>query len=250
MPIDYFANNLIIHTATFDTGLANQPLHEGELTVFIANASELNLEQIVPEHFLCQAEIAILAKRKQPKAKREYLKSRHIIKQLLSAQYDDHCTAFETRFNDTKKELELYHHNQLLPIKLSLSHSHEMVAVALCMQQQHVFSFGIDLEKTTKLRAFDKLAHHFYHVDEVTLIEQAGRLSPKQHAAYFYRIWTLKEALAKTLKRPIAQLLRPNVFELIERHNLRNFSTEFYDFAFTLLTTHQKQIPKLVIVTC
>jgi 4'-phosphopantetheinyl transferase len=45
-------------------------------------------------------------------------------------------------------------------------------------------------------------------------------LAIKEQAHRFFRIWTLKEALAKATSRPIAQLLSPNVFDEFSLLNL------------------------------
>ena len=92
--------------------------------------------------------------------------------------------------------------------------------------EQH--KFGFDIEHCTKTRPFVKLAKHFYHQEEVNLISAFNDIN--EQAGCFFRIWTLKEALAKATAQPIAKLLSPNVFEEIEKHSLTASSRTVNDF--------------------
>jgi 4'-phosphopantetheinyl transferase len=102
------------------------------------------------------------------------------------------------------------------------------VGAALNIEQ---VEFGFDIEKISLKRPFEKLAKHFYHQQEVDLIT-----ANEQYAALrFYRIWTLKEALAKATSRPIAQLLSPHVFTELKTAHLNAKSAEFEGFDISIV---------------
>ena len=89
-------------------------------------------------------------------------------------------------------------------------------------------------------RPFEKLATHFYHEHEVELI--STRTQMQHQADRFFRIWTLKEALAKATSRPIAKLLSPNVFDELSQAKLSACSNVIatQDAAFDLTLVHKK----------
>ena len=109
-----------------------------------------------------------------------------------------------------------------------LSHSNGFVGAALNVER---IEFGFDIEKINLKRPFAKLAKHFYHLDEVNLITQ-----DQQSAERFFRIWTLKEALAKATSQPIAKLLSPNVFTELERANLTALSCQYHEFDISVVS--------------
>jgi len=71
---------------------------------------------------------------------------------------------------------------------------------------------GVDIELISEKRNHQKLAKHFFHPAEIDWITAQGQ-------AAFFRVWTLKEALAKALKVSVASLLAKNVFELLRSVN-------------------------------
>ena len=226
MPIDYFANTLTIQHDTEN----DFSLPEKQVAIWLCDASNADLQTLNLKQVLHPHEHSILAQRKKQQAQQEYCISRMIIKRVLVSTFAHKASEFASRFDAEQRQLQLWHHDQLLPVSVSLSHSNGFVAVAMSLGNH---AFGLDLERTNKPRAFLKLAKHFYHPDEVALIEQSA--ANEQQAACFYRIWTLKEALAKTLKKPIAQLLRPNVFELIQSNQLHSQSTQINQFDLSLI---------------
>ena len=68
---------------------------------------------------------------------------------------------------------------------ISISHSRNMVACALCED----FPIGIDIEHWQR-RNFAKIADYAFGPNEIAAVEEDG-------AAAFYRIWTIREAIAK-----------------------------------------------------
>jgi 4'-phosphopantetheinyl transferase len=150
-------------------------------------------------------------------AKQEYLASRILLKQLAKHTQPQYAhiplNKMSTHFNEECSKLQLHINHTV--INTCISHSHGLVGVALNVTKAE---FGFDIEKINLKRPFEKLAKHFYHKAEIALI--TAPLAIKEQAHRFFRIWTLKEALAKATSRPIAQLLSPNVFDEFSLLNL------------------------------
>ena len=111
-----------------------------------------------------------------------------------------------TEFDEASSKLQVHVSGDV--INTCISHSHGLVGAALNFDKSE---FGFDIEKVSLKRPFEKLAKHFYHNDEITLITKPT--NTQAQADTFFRIWTLKESIAKATSRPIAKLLSPNVFD-------------------------------------
>lgn len=197
------------------------------INLFILSSQEVEIDKFSYENIFSEFEVSTINRRKKYSAKQEYIASRYIIKKIMSTIINCKLTQIETKFNQHLSRLEALYNNKPLPISISISHSKGIVCVALSQTSQ---SFGVDLEQINKKRSFIKLANHFYHENEVQLISAA-----KQPHNIFYRIWTLKEALAKTIRLPISQLLSKNVFEEIQKRQLYTTSCHYDDFDITLI---------------
>ena len=195
------------------------------INLVIANSQHLNFDQINIESILSSSEIAILQRRKLDSAKREYLASRYLIKCLAKQYLTVEPSELTTSFDEPSARLVIKYQNHILPLSLVISHSKGWVAVYLANTPERM---GIDLEFISKKRPYLKLAKHFYHEAEIQKIETANPMSDT-----FFRIWTLKEALAKASATPIAKLLAPNVYQGYEKNNLVAFSCQINRFDFT-----------------
>lgn len=122
-------------------------------------------------------------------------------------------------FNEERSCLEVSYQNQVLPITISLSHSHGVVflGASLHQVQLHSIQLGVDIELISDKRNHQKLAKHFFHPTEIEWVEAKGQSA-------FFRAWTLKEALAKASKVSGASLLAKNVFEQLRIFNSGNDS--------------------------
>lgn len=74
---------------------------------------------------------------------------------------------------------------------VSISHSGDSVAIALCPDAEN--PLGVDVE-VYKARNFMRLARHYFASEEVLELES---LSGVEQSRCFFRIWVLKESLAK-----------------------------------------------------
>jgi 4'-phosphopantetheinyl transferase len=233
MTAHFFNNALTITTTNF----ANLP--QSANTVLLFNANTLNVTDYDLPRLLSKFELSVINRRKSPTAKQEYLASRLLLKMLVKTALPEFAhvalNTITTNFNHTTAKLEL-HINDCV-INTCISHSHGFVGVALNSKNN---TFGFDLEKISLTRPFEKLAKHFYHSDEVTLIT----LQPntQSQANTFFRIWTLKESIAKATSRPIAKLLSPNVFTELAVANLASNSqvVSTQTEAFDLTLVHKK----------
>lgn len=206
MPAAFFE-----HALTF----TSTPVKDGQ-SLLLMDANDFPLELANSHVLLSPFEQHILQKRKRPQAKKEYVATRlllkFLVKQHLPQLKDMPLSDISSEFDNEQSKL-IVHIDGHASIPCCLSHSHGFVGAALNVDN---LTFGFDIEKINPERPFVKLAKHFYHQDEVTLI------SDIQHSASrFYRIWTLKEALAKATSQPIAKLLSPNVFAQIAQHQLK-----------------------------
>jgi len=197
------------------------------INLFILSSQQVEIDKFSYENIFSEFEISTINRRKKYSAKQEYIVSRYIIKKIMSTIINCEFTQIETKFNQQLSRLEAFYNNTPLPISISISHSKGMVCVALSQTNQ---TFGVDLEHINQKRSFKKLANHFYHENEVQPISTA-----KQPHNTFYRIWTLKEALAKTIRLPISQLLSKNVFDEIQKRQLYTASCHYDGFDITLI---------------
>ena len=189
------------------------------MDVYVCNSNTLANEQItaLAKQYLHPREHAVFSKRKQLQAKQEYLASRFIIKTYASRCLGYDFDALYVQFDDKDTCLKVYNHDQAIALHTCISHSHGQVLIALSTASQ-ALKLGVDLEWISTKRSLDKVAKHYYHEEELdACMAQAEAVEPAVskavHAKALYRIWTLKEALAKAIKQPIAKLLRDNVFE-------------------------------------
>ncbi|WP_404339577.1 4'-phosphopantetheinyl transferase family protein [Pseudoalteromonas mariniglutinosa] len=221
--------SLISNTLTINNQLAKTTQQ-----IVLMQAEQIDITSLNVALLLSPFECTVLAKRKMLTAKKEYIATRLLLKWLVKHQYPAlsalPLTQISSEFdnNDSKLKLHIANHPA---IHCCLSHSHGLVAAALNPARSQ---FGFDLEKIALKRPFEKLAKHFYHTDEINLIMENNTLS--KQAECFYRIWTLKEALAKASAQPIAKLLSPNVFDELRQQQLTAHSNVFNGFDVSVVT--------------
>ncbi len=203
MTAHYFKNTLSITTIQ----LTNLPLANNSILLF--DATKLDVSKFNLPDYFSPFELSVINRRKRAQAKQEYLATRILLKQLVKIAKPQYANTplngMSTQFDEASAKLQLYVSDEV--INTCISHSHGLVGVALNLAKTE---FGFDIEKISLKRPFEKLAKHFYHADEIALIAKPS--NTQTQANTFFRIWTLKESLAKATSRPIAKLLSPNVF--------------------------------------
>jgi len=224
MPYQYFEQHLTVNP--FSASNINAQC------VLLLNAESLKLADFSLTDLLSPFEQAVIERRKSNKAKQEYLATRLLLKFLVRHCFTEFANIpanhISSEFDEQSSKLLLHIKNTNTVLSSCLSHSNGFVGAALNIEQGE---FGFDIEKISLKRPFEKLAKHFYHHQEVYLIT-----ADEQYAAQrFFRIWTLKEALAKATSRPIAKLLSPHVFTELTTANLNAKSCEFRDFDISIV---------------
>lgn len=92
---------------------------------------------------------------------------------------------------------------------VSITHSGDMVAVALINNQLN--ALGLDIEQY-KSRNFMRLARHYFSPLEVAALEALSK-DPSEQRRYFYRLWVLIESRAKCGGEGLNSGLLASVFE-------------------------------------
>lgn len=198
------------------------------IEVYLFNSHMIKSEQIssLAEHYLHPLERAVFNKRKQQQAQQEYLASRTIIKTYANKCLGYNFSELYVLFDDKDNCLNVYHNDSVISLRCCISHSHGQVLVALVPKQSvQAIKLGVDLEWISTKRSLEKIAKHYYHPEELqACMTQTEVVSEGTAKALLpqtlYRIWTLKEALAKAIKQPIAKLIRDNVFSYCEQLNV------------------------------
>lgn len=225
MPALFFQQQLVINQYREQLLNAN--------TILLFDAQQLNVGEFDLNALLSPFELAIITRRKSYKAKQEYLATRLLLKYLLkqnSSQFTQlPANQISSEFDEPSSKLLIHITGSETVFSSCLSHSNGFVGAALNVTRSE---FGFDIEKINLKRPFTKLAKHFYHQGEVNLITQ----NQQQSAERFFRIWTLKEALAKATSKPIAKLLSPNVFTELTRANLAAVSCQYNEFDISVVS--------------
>ena len=222
---------------------------DASIDIYLFNSNNIDSEQItaLAAQYLHPQEQAVFAKRKQQQAKQEYLASRVIIKTYASQCLGYDFDSLTVLFDDKDTCLKVYRHDEVIALHCCISHSHGQVLVALvpvkhaAMQALTIkpMQLGVDLEWISTKRSLEKVAKHYYHSEELrACMAQADAVTEEMikavHAKALYRIWTLKEALAKAIKQPIAKLLRDNVFEHCLQLHVHSGCYEAFEQAFDI----------------
>lgn len=176
----------------------------------LVNANTLSISQAnaLAQQHLQAAEYATFSARRAIQAKKEFVTSRLLIKSFALRFLQQHkplashlsLSDFQVYFDEQTLSLQLAYAKQALPLNICISHSGGYVLLYLSTQS---FAVGVDIEKYKAKRDILTLAEHFYHPFETALVKQAGDSA-------FYRLWTLKEALAKASKLGVGDLLAQN----------------------------------------
>lgn len=201
----YFSNLLSTKT------LAHFPITgQTNCVIYLTDANQIakdTLDAIANNH-LHTDEIAIYNKRKHDVSKKEYIASRLAIKQHVSHNFNIPYSHLKVIFCEQEKSLKIHHLNQPLSLSCSISHSKGYVGIYIDDQSTKI---GIDVEMINPKKSLLQVAKRYYHDNELALSQEfnEGRL---------YRIWTLKEAVAKTIKEPIARLLSKDVFSILNEY--------------------------------
>ena len=115
---------------------------------------------------------------------------------------------------------------------ISLTHSSENIAFSVFDPRRSIL--GLDLEEHNHRRKFGELSSMF-SPDERTTCSEA-----------FYRTWTLKEALAKTLNSPLQSMLSTPAKDLLEQHDLSFYTQTFPEMTVSLVHNLSSDLPVII----
>lgn len=136
------------------------------------------------------------------RGKTEYIASRWLLRKVL-ALYSGHAAA-DLVFERTDKGKP---HIAGSDIQFSLSHSGHWALLAVGKHEW----LGIDIECTRDTRDLHAIADSYFHPDEYSCLKALDSL---EQPAYFYRLWTLKEAFFKAIGTGISAGLDKANFDL------------------------------------
>lgn len=218
----HFTDQLnIIQTSTLEVNQQETPNQALFVYLFDSNNISNDLAESLCKSYLHDNELPIFAKRKQPQAQREYLATRLLLKQHVSQHLAIPFAQLSVLFSDAEKQLQIYNGGERLPVSACISHSHGFVSVAITHTK---VALGIDIEKIIPTRSLAKVAKRYYHEQEL----QACSIN---NETALYRIWTLKEALAKAIRQPIAKVLKKNVFDYSQQFDFCSGIVEGFDLS-------------------
>ena len=210
-----------------------------KMNVYLCDAnkiSAINLTELA-NNWLHKNEFPLFQKRKNEIAKKEYIASRFVIKKILSSYTSYNYHELYVQFNHQEDKLQVYNNDKKLPFSLCISHSNGVVLIALGHNE---ISLGVDIEKIKVSRDYQALAASYYHIDEQSLIETHGINA-------FYRLWTLKEALSKTLREPMTALLKEKTLTQLSPYYVN--SGIYHDFDLSIITSNSDNPLDTLIVS-
>lgn len=174
--------------------------------------------------YLSKFELERFKRYKSFKNQSQFLLSRAVIKKLyhnLPVSMNEITLNFETEHSC----LILPQHDEK-SLYVSLSHSQSELAFIVSDKTTKV---GIDIEWTQKKRDIKTIANEYFSNSE----------SEKMTTQKFYRLWTLKEALAKATGRDLAGLLRKNVDGLLKKEALYSNTKLYKDYCLSYVVGNE-----------
>lgn len=128
--------------------------------------------------------------RYQGRRYREFLQSRLLLRDALSSTLPGRCAPDHWQITERPEQPPLIHQALEAGWHSSLSHSRDMIAVAI----SNTSPCGIDLEYQRQRANMAELADQWFHPDEANLL---ATLTGHEQTSTFYRLWTMKEAFIK-----------------------------------------------------
>lgn len=175
--------------------------------------------------YLHPNELLILKHRKNIIAQKEYFASRFIIKNIIAKWHDCSFEVLHVCFDKVKNRLVAFKGSKYLPYRISLSHSKGQVLVVVTRDNNEL---GVDLEYIDTKRQTRKLAESFFHSKEQALVAL-------NDVTAFYKLWTIKEAVAKMRGQSVMTILGEDITALPS--GVYTISGIYHDFAIALVSS-------------
>ena len=145
--------------------------------------------------FLSESELRKADRLRITKQKQQYLIAQAFLRCLLSNYIHEEPNEIELVQDKFGKPYLNIKNNQNR-VNFNLSHSYDLIAVAICYNS----NIGIDVEKVRSGRNFLGIARRFFSSDEFKALHT---LPPEKRQEAFYRCWTRKEAYLKAIGKGI-----------------------------------------------
>jgi 4'-phosphopantetheinyl transferase len=128
---------------------------------------------------------------KSTKRRHEYLLSRVTLRSVLASYLDSQNPSAIQIDIETSGKPKL--RDNSMGLYFNLSHTKGMILIGI----SHNRTIGVDIETIDGQRDIEGIAKNFFHKNELTNVPT----DETQKLKYFYKLWTLKEALAKANSR-------------------------------------------------
>lgn len=186
-----------------------------------------------PSRYLTPAECGVYNRRKQVQKKRQFCASRLLLKRMVSDGLAVSPSRLSSYFDTNLNKLRVLLDDSPAPVHVSLSHSHNMVAVAMSFSPSQPL-LGIDIEKNTA-RDFRAIAAHCFAQKEYLEV-----VSSEQPEEVFYRLWSTKEAFAKAKGVSVTEILGTSIGDL----QLQEGFSSYYcnEAGYTLCVSYAKHL--------
>jgi len=171
-----------------------------------------------------------LSQRKKSRQKLHFLISRALIKHYVSSALSLPIDTLSVVFNSQLKVLQVFKGYTCLPLSLSLSHSKELIAIALDFNAANKM-LGIDVEWLDLRRPVGDMAQLAF-----TASEQANIADSTDPFQTFYQYWTQKEALIKATQGSIFSNFERDVSTEIGQRELTHQTVKLAQYILTVVS--------------
>ncbi|WP_448549456.1 4'-phosphopantetheinyl transferase family protein [Thalassotalea fusca] len=218
-----------VQVLIFDCAAINDQL-DGALDVLAANICLTSTE--------CQQ----LSRRKKNSQKLHFLLSRGLIKHYVSSVLTVPFHTLEVAFNSQLQALQVFSEDKRLPLSLSLSHSNDMVAIALDFNAADA-KLGIDIEWLNRGRPVIEMAKLAFMPNE-----QANIADSEDPYLTFFQYWTQKEALIKATHGSIFSDFKCDVDTEIKHRELTHQTVKLTQYVITVVLPPNSSCRMLPVV--
>ncbi|MGZ3770786.1 MAG: 4'-phosphopantetheinyl transferase family protein [Bdellovibrio sp.] len=199
-----------------------------------------NNEAVLPptDSFLTDSEIQTVSDFKSKDRQLQHLVSQWLLKTLLAF-----LTGIEARALTFEKgslgKPYLTKAQNFLNLDFNISHTRDITLIGFAKEMQ----IGVDVEKVVEKKNSEKLAERFFQPSELEWITSA--IDNKEKQSRFFRIWSMKEAVIKTIGGGVFQNIHQ--FSLVKRNGQLelqsivepwNYSNRWTTFEFTEIADH------------
>ncbi len=195
-------------------------MHSGNIYIYHIDVSNIDIEQYNNKKYLNEKKKKKIAKIKNKLKKKQSFLARVLLHNVIQQYFP--IIKLSSYSIDEYKTLRYKDIEQVFSI--SISHSFNRVAVAICLDK---ISLGLDIEHHKK-RQFDDLLNLFANKNE-----QDNYQKIKEKTASFYQLWTAKEALYKASHLNFEQACNADLTSLMDL-NVKSLKLKITEQAFLI----------------